>query len=107
MQLGLNTVLCFELKPIQIHFSTFLKNNWTKKFVSFTIGKSHARQIKKRGGGFATFDRFQPSSWRLHNEINSRWRNEYLNKGYNGLVALTAVTRHVVPEDFRNDMRCV
>ncbi|XP_072030210.1 uncharacterized protein [Amphiura filiformis] len=74
-----------------------------KEIEAFTIGKSHARQrSKKKGYGrsFIKFDRKDPKTWKFDGGINSRWR-EYAQKGYSGLIALTAITRKVIPFDVR------
>ena len=76
------------------------QNIHAKEIESFVIGKSHAKQRKKRSGGRSTVhcDCMNRNTLKLGDGISARWRNKYLPEGYDGLVVLAAITRTMVPK---------
>ncbi len=103
--LSLETATNALIKQIDDTLTNIAIQQPDKELVAFTIGKSHARQkFRKKSGGYGRtlikFDRKDPKTWKFDGGINNRWR-EYLQKGYSGLIALTAVTRSVIPYNVR------
>ena len=62
----------------------------------FYIGKTYVPQRRRRD-----FDAMVPTSWRKDG-IASRW-GHHNNRGYNGLIVLTVVTREVLPRNPENE----
>ena len=80
-------------------FADIAREQEEKEIEAFTIGKSHARRRRTAQHGFKHFDRKDLKTWKLDGGINGRWQTTYKEQGYDGLVALTAITREVIPSD--------
>ena len=75
-----------------------LESHPDRRIAKIYIGKTYIPRRKAPGGGFVTFNRLNPNTWRMDG-ISSRWR-EHHRRGYgrDGLVVLCATTREIVPE---------
>ena len=103
--LSLDTAINALVKQVDDTLTNIAIQQPEKELEAFTIGKSHARQkFRKKPGAYSRslikFDRKDPKTWKFDGGINNRWR-EYAQKGYSGLVALTAITRNIIPYNVR------
>lgn len=69
---------------------------------TFTIGKSFVRQRHTTGSRFMIFNDLNPSTWRLADGVNSRWRHYYAKEGYDGLIVLCVTPRCIIPDNSMN-----
>lgn len=75
----------------------YIFNVSNKTVETFTIGKSFVRQRHTAGSHFMHFDDLNPCTWRLAHGVNSRWKNYYAKKGYDGLCVLCVTPRNTIP----------
>ena len=93
------------VKQIDDTFTDILLQQHDKIIEAFTIGKTHARRVSTKKGpygrSFHPFVRNDPLTWKFDNGINGRWRDYNKNQKYDGLIALTAVTGDVIPDEVK------
>ena len=81
----------FKLKSAAKELLHSIEQRAETPIAEFTIGKSFARKIQNKN-----FDPSKFNTW-IKKGLSDRWRKLYEPEGYNGLIALCAITREILP----------
>lgn len=71
-----------------------------RKIEEFCIGKTFVEKLKKK-----LFDPTKERTWKVGKGVGSRWRTTYKRDGFDGLVVLGAVSRHMLTDTKSSDER--